>query len=330
MFFIPLIISSIKIFFFITPLFCLIASSFFLNVESTLSFSLVLLICQLISLIIQSFFIKSGLENWNLLKFLLDIPILGLSFFIYPYIPTTAIDIYYFCFKYIFPLLVFSTEAYQGVLLVVFKTRSIKNNIAYGSSTDYIFKSSLLIISFISYITSIYLIYEIFSYNEISTLNACLLSSLGTLMILLIPYMTVVEESIISDISLITLIICLNLYSYFFQFNTQTLICSVNIFKSLSYLITLFLISYPLINRDSDDNVDEDSDSIIYKLKNKFISIGLVIGLTYLPLSMVGVISNSNLLFRYIQGVVTVLLYFGLLSNKSLDDYDGSFKFKYD
>ncbi|KAN0036552.1 hypothetical protein ACTFIV_001850 [Dictyostelium citrinum] len=329
---ISLILMTIKLFFFATPLVGLVASSIFLDYRSTLRISLVLLICQLISLLVQSLFVKGGIEKWNFIKFLIDIPILALSYYIYPLIPDQVIDFYYYCFQWIFPVLVYTVESYQGVLLIVFKTRSLSNQSITSDSNNIIFKSIVILISIFSYSLSLFIIYQIFNYNTISTLNSCLLSSLGTLMILLLPYMYMVEESMLSDISLITLMICLNLYSFFFQFDTSSIVNTVNILKSLSYLVTFTLISYPIVTNKTDgDNTDQfinddDDDSILLKLKSKIFHIGLVIALTYLPLSMTNIVSNGNLVFRYVQGVFTVLCYFGLLSQSNSDP----FKFKYD
>ncbi|KAK5578075.1 hypothetical protein RB653_003028 [Dictyostelium firmibasis] len=328
---ISLILMSIKLFFFATPLVGLVASSIFLDYRSTLRISLVLLICQLISLLVQSLFVKGGIEKWNFIKFIIDIPILALSYYIYPMIPDQVIDVYYHCFQWIFPLLVYTVESYQAILLIVFKSRSFSNQLITNDSNDFIFKSMVILISVISYSLSFFMIYQIFNNNIISTLNSCLLSSLGTLLILLIPYMYMVEESMISDISLITLMVCLNLFSFFFQFDTSSIINTINILKSLSYLVTFILISYPIItnkfdNNNNDQFVNDDDESILLKLKSKIFHIGLVIALTYLPLSMTNIVSNGSLLFRYLQGVFTVLCYFGLLSQNNSDP----FKFKYD
>ncbi|EAL68804.1 hypothetical protein DDB_G0277237 [Dictyostelium discoideum AX4] len=330
---ISLILMTIKLFFFATPLVGLVASSIFLDYRSTLRISLVLLICQLISLLVQSLFVKGGIEKWNFIKFIIDIPILALSYYIYPLIPDQVIDFYYYCFQWIFPLLVYTVESYQAILLIVFKSRSLSNQLISSDSNNIIFKTFVILISIFSYSLSFFIIYQIFNYNIISTLNSCLLSSLGTLMILLLPYMYMVEESMLSDISLITLTICLNLYSFFFQFDTSSIINTVNILKSLSYLVTFILISYPIINNklDSDStdqfiNGDDDDESVLLKLKSKIFHIGLVIALTYLPLSMTNIVSNGNLVFRYLQGVFTVLCYFALLSQSNSDP----FKFKYD
>ncbi|KAM9981961.1 hypothetical protein ACTFIY_004255 [Dictyostelium cf. discoideum] len=330
---ISLILMTIKLFFFATPLVGLVASSIFLDYRSTLRISLVLLICQLISLLVQSLFVKGGIEKWNFIKFLIDIPILALSYYIYPLIPDQVIDFYYYCFQWIFPLLVYTVESYQAILLIVFKSRSFSNQLISSDSNNTIFKTLVILISIFSYSLSFFIIYQIFNYNIISTLNACLLSSLGTLMILLLPYMYMVEESMLSDISLITLTICLNLYSFFFQFDTSSIVNTVNILKSLSYLVTFILISYPIINSklDADNtdhfiNDDDDDESVLFKLKSKIFHIGLVIALTYLPLSMTNIVSNGNLVFRYLQGVFTVLCYFALLSQSNSDP----FKFKYD
>ncbi|KAM9965845.1 hypothetical protein ACTFIR_006024 [Dictyostelium discoideum] len=331
---ISLILMTIKLFFFATPLVGLVASSIFLDYRSTLRISLVLLICQLISLLVQSLFVKGGIEKWNFIKFIIDIPILALSYYIYPLIPDQVIDFYYYCFQWIFPLLVYTVESYQAILLIVFKSRSLSNQLISSDSNNIIFKTFVILISIFSYSLSFFIIYQIFNYNIISTLNSCLLSSLGTLMILLLPYMYMVEESMLSDISLITLTICLNLYSFFFQFDTSSIVNTVNILKSLSYLVTFILISYPIINNklDSDDtdqfiNDDDDDESVLLKLKSKIFHIGLVIALTYLPLSMTNIVSNGNLVFRYLQGVFTVLCYFALLSQSNNSD---TFKFKYD
>ncbi|KAN0004334.1 hypothetical protein ACTFIZ_010492 [Dictyostelium cf. discoideum] len=330
---ISLILMTIKLFFFATPLVGLVASSIFLDYRSTLRISLVLLICQFISLLVQSLFVKGGIEKWNFIKFIIDIPILALSYYIYPLIPDQVIDFYYYCFQWIFPLLVYTVESYQAILLIVFKSRSLSNQLISSDSNNIIFKTFVILISIFSYSLSFFIIYQIFNYNIISTLNSCLLSSLGTLMILLLPYMYMVEESMLSDISLITLTICLNLYSFFFQFDTSSIINTVNILKSLSYLVTFILISYPIINNklDDTDNIDQfindgDDESVLLKLKSKIFHIGLVIALTYLPLSMTNIVSNGNLVFRYLQGVFTVLCYFGLLSQSNSDP----FKFKYD
>jgi len=293
-----------QLFVFILPLFALLVSAISFQDETiALKISLILVLYHLVLLLLSS------IDVWEKFEPYLELPILIIFFVgISNVLPAKVIDFYHICFEWVFPLFIYLAESIQMIFFSIYLGRYLMSKAQRDSSLDIPIKSFIITLSLFSYLLSLYILYLIYSSDQITILNASFLSSMGTLLILLVPFMSAVEESMVSDVALITLSICLNWYSFFYSYDSDEIISLQNGLKLTSTIITgslLLLLLYS--NRNSDE--DDESNQVTFKsYKRRLSHILIVLGFTYLPLSYFGHFED-HLLLKYLQVIVSLCVY---------------------
>ncbi|KAF2073390.1 hypothetical protein CYY_005303 [Polysphondylium violaceum] len=291
-----------KLFVFVLPLCALLVSAVsFSNETIALKISLILVLYHLLLLLLSS------IDVWEKFEPYLELPILILLFFSYNVLPSKLIDLYHVCFEWIFPLFIYLAESIQMIFFSIYLGRYLMSKAQKDESLDIPIKSFIITVSLFSYLLSMYILYLIYSSNDINILNASFLSSMGTLLLLLIPFMSAVEESMVSDVALITLSICLNWYSYFYSYDSDEIISLQNGLKLASTVITGSLLLLLLYSNRYSEN--EESDQVMFKsYKSRLSHILIVLGFTYLPLTYFGHFED-HILLKYLQVVVSLCVY---------------------
>ncbi|GAM22768.1 hypothetical protein SAMD00019534_059430 [Acytostelium subglobosum LB1] len=250
---------------------------------------------------------------WDTFWFVVELPLLIALLSCYYLLPRYLIDSYLVLLDWTGPALII-VEAIQSINFIVFVNRALMNK-TMDPSYDLPIKVLSVIASLVSYLVGIFIFYQLFTNESTLTfVNVGFLSSTITLLVILIPFMVVVEDSMLLDIALITLFVALQCFSNLFG-SVATSSGYQYILKIMSICSsTIILVSLPMIYGRSSSfsqstafgDLDEsDYKESIYQL----VQMVIIIALTYLPLTYFGHISTVSKLLQYSQIVIQISLY---------------------
>ncbi|EFA80045.1 hypothetical protein PPL_06866 [Heterostelium album PN500] len=237
--------------------------------------------------------------------FVIELPLLISVFSFIWYIPAGLTDSYLFILNWIGPVLVL-IQAYQSINLILFTNRKLMEKTLDPS-----------------YDTPIKLFTD--DTSKLSSFNSNILSSVVTILVLLIPFMIFVEDSMLLDIAMITFFVALQCFSYFYSGVNSYSVYVINCVSVVVSLITLLSLTITIGQSDSSSTItdnslfgnlnESDNKESIYQI----IHIMLVIALTYFPMSYFGVIEPVSWVFPVLQIVFQFALYtLSCLQNSNL------------
>ncbi|KYQ90808.1 hypothetical protein DLAC_09449 [Tieghemostelium lacteum] len=207
-------------------------------------------------------------------------------------------------------------------------------------SSDILIKTLIILISVASIGMTLLTFYQLYTSPSLTIPIASFLSSIATLLVILFSLVYLHEDTMISDIALLSAYITLSCFSHINPQDSSILINDItlstfswsnmlslnNMINLLSIIVTIItLLSLFLVYPDKQEDSDyDDNEPLFPNYKSQLIHIFIIISVTYLPMSYFGKIGFTlPLAFKYIHLLISIGIYLysclsGSLSESSI------------